>query len=212
MTVPDQWSWLPPIKAPRSGRRCVATGAARANRHPPTAELARACFPSGWTPHAYDIAKAMLTASTATYRLFRTESARAKHRSRPADWHGQQRAQRERIEFYDLREGMPAPAGQEFKAGASPMDVWHQVKLHYIGLLVAHQPRAGRDLLQLGHHQDPAPHAFPQRLHLRAPRPSHRVHRRTKTRRARTYRAYYPAAATCVGGGRIIEELCAAPV
>ena len=37
------------------------------------------------------------------YRLFRTESARAKHRFETADWLGQQRAQRERIEFYDLR-------------------------------------------------------------------------------------------------------------
>ena len=47
---------------------------------------------------AYDIAKAMMDGFNRHYRLFRTESARAKHRFETADWHGQQRAQRERIE------------------------------------------------------------------------------------------------------------------
>ena len=73
------------------------------------------------------------------YRLFRTESARAKHRFETADWHGQQRAQRERIEFYDLRvKECTMRLEKEFKAGNLPMDVWHQIKLHYIGLLVNH--------------------------------------------------------------------------
>ena len=54
-------------------------------------------------PQAFDIAKAMLDGFNRHYRLFRAESARAKHRFETADWHGQQRAQRERIEFYDLR-------------------------------------------------------------------------------------------------------------
>ncbi|MDQ6882493.1 MAG: bifunctional isocitrate dehydrogenase kinase/phosphatase [Pseudomonadota bacterium] len=73
------------------------------------------------------------------YRLFRTESAGAKQRFETADWHGQQRAQRERIEFYDLRvKEATARLEQEFKAGEQPMDVWQQVKLHYIGLLVDH--------------------------------------------------------------------------
>ena len=55
------------------------------------------------SPLAYDIAKAMMDGFNRHYRLFRTESARAKHRFETADWHGQQRGQRERIEFYDLR-------------------------------------------------------------------------------------------------------------
>ena len=42
---------------------------------------------------AYDIAKAMMDGFNRHYRLFRTESARAKHRFETADWHGQQRAQ-----------------------------------------------------------------------------------------------------------------------
>ena len=91
------------------------------------------------SPLAYDIAKAMMDGFNRHYRLFRTESARAKHRFETADWHGQQRAQRERIEFYDLRvKEATARLEQEFKAEAQPMDVWQQVKLHYIGLLVDH--------------------------------------------------------------------------
>ncbi|CAN5562427.1 bifunctional isocitrate dehydrogenase kinase/phosphatase [soil metagenome] len=88
---------------------------------------------------AYDIAKAMMDGFNRHYRLFRTESSRAKHRFETADWHGQQRAQRERIEFYDLRvRECSTRLEREFKAGEQPMDIWHQVKLHYIGLLVNH--------------------------------------------------------------------------
>ena len=91
------------------------------------------------SPLAYDIAKAMMDGFNRHYRLFRTESARAKHRFETADWHGQQRAQRERIEFYDLRvKEATARLEKEFKAHEQPMEVWQQVKLHYIGLLVDH--------------------------------------------------------------------------
>ena len=90
-------------------------------------------------PQAYDIAKAMMDGFNRHYRLFRAESARAKHRFETADWHGQQRAQRERIEFYDLRvKECVRRLDKEFNAGAQPMDLWHQVKLHYIGLMVNH--------------------------------------------------------------------------
>nr|WP_315244760.1 bifunctional isocitrate dehydrogenase kinase/phosphatase [uncultured Albidiferax sp.] len=92
------------------------------------------------SPLAYDIAKAMVDGFNRHYRLFRTESARAKHRFEVADWHGQQRAQRERIEFYDLRvRECSTRLEREFKADAQGMDVWQQVKLHYIGLLVDHR-------------------------------------------------------------------------
>ncbi|GAD24531.1 bifunctional isocitrate dehydrogenase kinase/phosphatase [Acidovorax sp. MR-S7] len=90
-------------------------------------------------PQAHHIAKAMMDGFNRHYRLFRAESARAKHRFETADWHGQQRAQRERIEFYDLRvRECVRRLDKEFNAGALPMDVWHQVKLHYIGLMVNH--------------------------------------------------------------------------
>ena len=91
------------------------------------------------SPLAYEVAQAMMDGFNRHYRLFRTESARAKHRFETADWHGQQRAQRERIEFYDLRvREASTRLEREFKAGEQPMEVWHQVKLHYIGLLVNH--------------------------------------------------------------------------
>ena len=91
------------------------------------------------SPQAYGIAKAMMDGFNRHYRLFRTESSRAKHRFETADWHGQQRAQRERIEFYDLRvRECVRRLEKEFQAGAQGMDVWYQVKLHYIGLLVNH--------------------------------------------------------------------------
>jgi isocitrate dehydrogenase kinase/phosphatase len=88
---------------------------------------------------AYDIAKAMMDGFNRHYRLFRSESARAKHRFETRDWHGQQRAQRERIEFYDLRvRECLQRLVKEFKADRQAMEVWEQVKLHYIGLLVNH--------------------------------------------------------------------------
>jgi isocitrate dehydrogenase kinase/phosphatase len=88
---------------------------------------------------AFDIARAMLDGFNRHYRLFRAESQRAKHRFETADWHGQQRAQRERIEFYDLRvKEAVSRLEKEFKAGDQPMEIWQQVKLHYIGLLINH--------------------------------------------------------------------------
>ncbi len=88
---------------------------------------------------AYDIAKAMMDGFNRHYRLFRAESARAKHRFETRDWSAQQRAQRERIEFYDLRvQECVRRLVKEFAADRQPMDVWEQVKLHYIGLLVNH--------------------------------------------------------------------------
>ena len=89
---------------------------------------------------AYEVAKAMMDGFNRHYRLFRTESARAKHRFETADWRGQQRGQRERIEFYDLRVlECSNRLEREFKAGELPMDIWQQIKLHYIGLLVDHR-------------------------------------------------------------------------
>jgi isocitrate dehydrogenase kinase/phosphatase len=97
-------------------------------------------FPSALTdPRAFDIAQAMLDGFDRHYLLFREASAEAKRRFEAADWHGQQRAQRERIEFYDLRVDEAVERLQtEFTASELPKDVWQQVKLHYIGLLTGH--------------------------------------------------------------------------
>ena len=88
----------------------------------------------------FDIAMAMLDGFNRHYRLFREASAGAQRRFELADWHGQQRAQRERIEYYDIRVAEAAERLQtEFAADALPADVWQQVKLHYIGLLTNHR-------------------------------------------------------------------------
>ena len=88
---------------------------------------------------AFDIARVMLEGFDRHYRLFRQASAQAQRRFEQADWHGQQRAQRERIEFYDLR--VNEAVGQlrvEFNADTLSQDTWQQAKLHYIGLLTDH--------------------------------------------------------------------------
>ncbi len=89
---------------------------------------------------AYDIAKAMLEGFDRHYRLFSEANRGAQARFEAGDWHGQQRAMRERIEFYDIRvtEAMQRLQAQ-FAAEQLPMDVWQQVKLHYVGLLIDHK-------------------------------------------------------------------------
>ena len=97
-------------------------------------------FPQQLTDtRAFDIARAMLDGFNKHYRLFREASRTAKQRFEAADWHGQQGAQRERIEFYDRRVEENAERLQsEFTANGLSMDVWQQIKLHYIGLLINH--------------------------------------------------------------------------
>ena len=96
-------------------------------------------FPQLTDPRAVDIAQAMLDGFNRHYRLFRATTREAQARFEAADWHGQQRAQRERIEFYDLRVNEASERlTREFAAPTLPADVWQQVKLHYIGLLTNH--------------------------------------------------------------------------
>ena len=54
-------------------------------------------------PQAYDIARAMMEGVNRHYQLFRAASQAAKQRFERADWASQQRAQSERIAFYDQR-------------------------------------------------------------------------------------------------------------
>ena len=88
---------------------------------------------------AFDIAQAMREGFDRHYRLFRETSASARQRFEQADWHGQQRAQRDRIDYYDLRvnDAVERLRG-EFSIDSLSMEIWQQVKLHYIGLLVDH--------------------------------------------------------------------------
>jgi len=97
-------------------------------------------FPSHLSERrAFDIAQAMLEGFNKHYRLFREASAAAKQRFERRDWLGQQRAQRERIEFYDLRvDEAVQRLRDEFHIDDLSMDSWQQAKLHYIGLLIDH--------------------------------------------------------------------------
>ena len=90
-------------------------------------------------PRAYDVAQAMLEGFNRHYQLFSETNRAAKQRFEAADWHGQQRAQRERIEFYDTRVDEAVERLQtEFDVATLSDDTWQQVKLHYIGLLINH--------------------------------------------------------------------------
>ncbi|MBH9578072.1 bifunctional isocitrate dehydrogenase kinase/phosphatase [Inhella proteolytica] len=90
-------------------------------------------------PRAYEIAQALLGGFNRHFRLFRETTAKAKTRFENADWHGQQKAQAERIAFYDQRVGECVELLElGYEASQLPMDVWQQVKLHYIGLLTNH--------------------------------------------------------------------------
>jgi isocitrate dehydrogenase kinase/phosphatase len=143
---------------------------------------------------AYDIAKAMMDGFNRHYRLFRTESARAKHRFETADWHGQQRAARERIEFYDLRvKEASNRLEREFKAGEQPMEVWQQIKLHYIGLLVDHhQPELAETFFNSVTTKILHRSYFQNDFIFVRPAVSTEYIENDDTKKIPTYRAYYP--------------------
>jgi len=89
--------------------------------------------------NAFAIAQALIDGFDRHYRLFRETSAEAKRRFEEADWHGQQRAQAQRIEFYDQRvDEAVQRLRSDYQIDALSMDTWQQAKLHYIGLLVDH--------------------------------------------------------------------------
>ena len=87
-----------------------------------------AMFPNLTDPRAVEIAQAMLEGFNRHYRLFRETSRAAQTRFEASDWHGQQRAQALRIEFYDKRVAEAAERlTTEFDAPNLPADVWQQI-------------------------------------------------------------------------------------
>ena len=89
---------------------------------------------------ALEIAQVLLEGFNRHYHLFSETNRAAKQRFEKADWHGQQRAARERIEFYDRRvQETKQRLQSEFATDDMPMEAWQQVKLQYIGLLLAHR-------------------------------------------------------------------------
>ena len=100
-----------------------------------------AMFPQQLTDsRVFEIARALLDGFDRHYKIFSETSAQSKRRFEEADWHGQQTAQRVRIEFYDLRvKEAVERLDNDFGASTLPMEVWHQIKLFYIGLLTGHR-------------------------------------------------------------------------
>ena len=136
--------------------------------------------PAQRKPVALAIAQAMVEGFNKHYRIFRETSRRAKESFEAADWQGQlQSAVRDRVQFYDDRVNRTVQRlHEEFDAASIDDATWQAAKLQFIGLLINHkQPGTGRDLLQLGHHQDPAPGLLQQHLPLRPAGDLHRLHR-----------------------------------
>jgi isocitrate dehydrogenase kinase/phosphatase len=153
-------------------------------------------FPTQLTDsRAFEIAKALLGGFDRHYRLFRATSAEAKARFERGDWQGQQRAQALRIEFYDTRvaEAVELLEGR-FSASTLPMEVWQQVKLHYIGLLTNHhQPELAETFFnsvctRILHHA-----YFHNDFIFVRPAISTEYIENDEPAATPTYRAYYPA-------------------
>lgn len=156
-------------------------------------------FPQKLTDsRAFEIAQTMLGGFNRHYRLFRATTAEAKRRFEQADWHGQQKAQRERIEFYDTRVGEAAELLEErFAASKLPMEIWQQVKLHYIGLLTNHhQPELAETFFnsvctRILHHS-----YFQNDFIFVRPAVSTEYIENDEPAARPTYRAYYPSRET----------------
>ncbi len=89
---------------------------------------------------AFDIARAMLDGFDKHYRLFREASQNAKRYFEQCRWQEAQAAARERISFYDKRvQECVTQLEDEYRREDLTDDVWHETKLHYIGLLIDHK-------------------------------------------------------------------------
>src|SRR6218665_3777060 len=173
---------------PRTSARWSPSSSATAERD--------AMFPQKLTDsRAFDIAEALLGGFDRHYRLFRATSAAAKQRFERADWHGQQQAQRERIEFYDQRvDEAVLLLEQRYRTSSLPMAVWQQVKLHYIGLLTNHhQPELAETFFnsvctRILHHS-----YFRNDFIFVRPAVSTEYIENEELAAQPTYRAYYPA-------------------
>ncbi len=147
---------------------------------------------------AYDIARALLDGFNKHYRLFREVSRAAKARFEAADWAGQQRAQRESIAFYDLRVDEAVERMQtEFDVASLDIGVWHQAKLHYIGLLTDHlQPELAETFFNSVTTKVLRREHFHNDIMFVRPALSTEYIEYDEPAAQPTYRAYYPTRAT----------------
>ena len=88
---------------------------------------------------AFDIARTILDGFNKHYRLFRAVSQQAKIHFEQGQWKAAQQAARERISYYDRRVTECAIILEDEYVDDDLSDqVWREVKLHYIGLLIDH--------------------------------------------------------------------------
>ncbi|MES2037935.1 MAG: bifunctional isocitrate dehydrogenase kinase/phosphatase [Pseudomonadota bacterium] len=88
---------------------------------------------------AFDIARTILDGFDKHYHLFRASSQRAKQQFEMGDWKAAQIAARERIGYYDTRVRECVQAMEDEYAEEDLSDeVWREVKLHYMGMLIDH--------------------------------------------------------------------------
>ncbi|MBI3711647.1 MAG: bifunctional isocitrate dehydrogenase kinase/phosphatase [Burkholderiales bacterium] len=88
---------------------------------------------------AFDIARTMLDGFDKHYRLFRATTQAAKLRFERGDWKAAQEDARERIAYYDTRvKECVQILEDEYQREDLTDEVWREVKLHYMGLLIDH--------------------------------------------------------------------------
>jgi len=88
---------------------------------------------------AFDIARTILDGFNKHYRLFRAVSQQAKTHFETGQWKVAQQSARERIGYYDRRVVECATILEdEYEEVDLTDEVWREVKLHYMGLLIDH--------------------------------------------------------------------------
>ncbi|NDY92682.1 bifunctional isocitrate dehydrogenase kinase/phosphatase [Ideonella livida] len=157
---------------------------------------------------AAEIAQVLLAGFDRHYRLFLATSAAAQGRFEAEDWAGQQAAQRERIEFYDLRVDEAAARLQgEFGVGDQDLALWAQVKLHFMGLLTHHlQPELAETFFNSVTTQVLDHRRFHKDVLFMRPAVSTEYIENDEPEARPTYRAYYP---TPEGLRHTLDELLA---
>jgi isocitrate dehydrogenase kinase/phosphatase len=101
----------------------------------------RAAFPKLLSSQiAFDIARTILDGFDKHYRLFRAASQDARRYFEKRDWKTAQVKARERIGYYDKRvQECVHILEDEYEPADLNDNVWREVKLHYIGLLIDHK-------------------------------------------------------------------------
>jgi isocitrate dehydrogenase kinase/phosphatase len=89
--------------------------------------------------YAYDMAQVILEGFDKHYRIFREASFDAKKNFESQNWNGIRELIKGRIDYYAERVSeCIIVLDEEFDAANLDIEIWQQVKLHYIGLLTHH--------------------------------------------------------------------------